>query len=157
MSLPASCAKPASTTALAASTAEPAAVRSASVAMWLLRLPLGLEVFPLLLDGQAGSPAPFCELDGHLARGLVDHLGAEHHGPGALDVCGVLVGLEECLRLVELLLRRSEDLVRDADLAGVQSPLAVVAEAPRPHRHLAVSVGVLDQEVGTIDRLQACI
>ena len=89
-----------------------------------------------------GALAARDDLDRDLARRLVDHLVAEHHR--ALAVAfgrGLLVGLEDVERAVELLLARAEHLVEDRDLVGVQRPLAVVAEDLRALAELAEALG----------------
>ena len=72
----------------------------------------------------------------HLARGLVDHLVAEHRR--ALRAAGlgrvVVVRVEDQLGVVVVVLRRRVDLVGDADLVRVQHPLAVEAERGRALR-----------------------
>src|SRR5439155_16580382 len=97
------------------------------------------EVLELLLTAHPGRLPTERDLLGHLAGGLVDHLGAEHHGAAKLDVGGLPVRLEQSLGLVELLLRRREDLVQHVDLPGVQRPLAVVAQLSGAYRHLPKS------------------
>ena len=104
--------------------------------------------------GHARGSASLGELDRHLARRLVDHLVAEHDGAALLDLGRVLVGLEERLGLVVLLLRRREHLVEHVDLTRVQRPLAVVTESSCAHRHLAEAVEVLDQ--ADTDRRSTC-
>src|SRR5258708_26178043 len=81
------------------------------------------------LDGggaKSGRLAAQEELGGHLARGLVDHVVAEHHRAAPLHLGGVAVGVEDLHRAVELLLGRGEGLVAGGDLVGMQAPLAVV-------------------------------
>src|SRR5687768_14192471 len=92
--------------------------------------------------GEAGPLAAADELGGHLAGGLVDHLVAEHDRTLALALGGHLVGVEDLPRLVELLLGGREDLVDDADLVGVQRPLAVEAEDAGPHAVVTKGVAV---------------
>ena len=79
----------------------------------------------------AGRPALAGDDQGHLAAGLVDHLVAEHRR--ALLAAGLrrrpVVGVEDQLGVVVVLLGRRVDLVGRVDLAGVQHPLAVEARA----------------------------
>src|SRR5438132_2554520 len=73
------------------------------------------DTLSVLGDGSAGQPrcaAARRHLLGHLAARLVDHLGPEHHRARALHVGRVGVGLDDRLGLVELLMRRGEDLVQ---------------------------------------------
>src|SRR3954451_5557216 len=74
----------------------------------------------------AGGAALAGDDQGHLAAGLVDHLVAEH-GRALLSPLlrgRPLVGVQDQLGVVVVLLRRRVDLVGRVDLAGVQHPLA---------------------------------
>ena len=75
---------------------------------------------------------------------------------GRLRWSGLLVGLEDVERPVELLLGRREHLVDDRHLVGVQRPLAVVAEDAGPRiAEVAQAVEVADLQVRAVDHLQA--
>src|SRR6266542_6876338 len=94
------------------------------------------EFLERLLALQPSGAAPHGQLLGHLPRGLVDHLGAEHDRPAELHVGRVSVRLQDGFGLVVLLLCGGEHLVQHLDLAGVQGPLPVVAQGPGPQGHL---------------------
>ena len=108
-----------------------------------------------LRAGQPGPLAPGHELGGHLARGLVDHLVAEHDRAGAVVLGGLAVGVEDVPGPVELLLGGRVDLVEHRDLVGGEGPLAVVAEHPGALGELAEAVQLPDLEEGPVDDLQA--
>ncbi len=91
---------------------------------------------------------------GDLARRLVDHLALVHDGALALDVGGVVVGVEQPPGGLELLGRGHEHLVGDVHLARVQHPLAVEADQPGAVAQAPVLVDVLDVRVRAVDRLQ---
>ena len=117
-----------------------------------------------LIDGQAHAAGPGQShasgltagdhLGGDLARGLVDHLALVHDRSPALDLGGVVVGVQQPAGGVELVLRGHEHLVGDLHLAGVQHPLAVEADRAGAVAQLAVGVGVLDIGERPVDRLQ---
>ena len=102
------------------------------------------------------GPALARDDQGHLAGGLVDHLVAEHRRAlGAAGLRGApVVGVQDQLGVVVVLLRGGEDLVGGGDLVRVQHPLAVEAQGGGPAGHLAVAVGVADLQVGAVDGLQ---
>src|SRR5258708_3984642 len=91
---------------------------------------------------QAGPLPAADELDGNLAAGLVDHLVAEHDRAHQVALGGLLVGVEDGIGPVELLLSGREHLVEDTDLVGVQGPLAVVAEDAGALAVVAEGIGV---------------
>src|SRR5438874_5031190 len=101
--------------------------------------------------GTAAQPRPLApahDLDGHLARRLVDHLVAEHHRALALAFGRrLLVCVEDVVGPVELLLRRREHLVEDRDLIGVQGPFAVVAQDLGAAAEVAETLGVAHAHV----------
>src|SRR3954447_7179549 len=113
------------------------------------------SVLRLRTSTESGALAPGDELHRHLARGLVNHLVAEHDRTLALALGGLAVGVEDVPRPVELLLRRAEHLVENRDLVGVQGPLAVVAEDLRALAELPEPFVVADLHVGPVDDLQA--
>ena len=91
-----------------------------------------------------------------LAGRLVDHLVSQHRrtlrppGFGRAPV----VGVQDQLGVVIVLLGGGEDLVRRGDLVRVQHPLAVEAQGRGPAGDLAVPAGVADLQVGAVDGLQ---
>src|SRR5919197_6088321 len=62
----------------------------------------------VLVSVHPGRPPPHGQLLGHLAGGLVDQLGAEHHRALPFDLGGVEVGLEDRFGLVEFVLGGGE-------------------------------------------------
>src|SRR5437660_8703166 len=102
----------------------------------------------LRTSGQAGPLTPGDHFDSDLARGLVDHLVAEHDGALALALRRQAVGIEDVPRPVELLLVRGEHLVEDRDLVGVEGPLAVVTEDLRALAEASEAVVVAHLDVG---------
>src|SRR6266511_1178340 len=124
-------------------------------AMRLALCSRGREVLEPLAPLHPRGPPPHGELLGHLAAGLVDHLGPEHDRSRELDVGGVPVGLQHGFGLVELFLARGEHFVQHVDLRGVERPLSVVTQGPGPQDHLAKPVQVLDDKVRAVDRLEA--
>src|SRR5947209_4032224 len=109
----------------------------------------------LRTSGEAGALAAGDDLHRHLAGGLIDHLVAEHHCALALALGGLLVGLEDVPRLVELLLGRREHLVEDRDLVGVQRPFSVVAQDLGALAEVPKAFVVAHLDVRTVDDLQA--
>src|SRR5487761_133733 len=120
-----------------------------------LRGGLLLSGAPLKRRPQPGGATPGYKLLGHLARGFVDHLVAKHDRAPTLHLGGLAVGVDDSHRLVEIGLARGEGLVARLDLAWVDGPLTVVAESSRPGRDLAKTVEVPDQEIRTVDDLDA--
>src|SRR6056297_257346 len=124
-----------------------AALRSMSAR--LLRWREGLRAL------HASSPPLARDDQGHLPAGLVDHLVAEHRR-AARPTFGrgvPLVGIQNQLRVLVIVLRWREHLVRDIDLPRMQHPLAVEAERRASPGYPLVAVGVLDLQVRAIDSL----
>ena len=101
--------------------------------------------------GQPGRPALGRGDQGELAGRLVDHLVAEHHRAGLLDLGGVPVRVQDQLGPVVALLVRREDLVDHVHLPGMQHPLAVVAQGRGAGRVLAQPFDVADGQVRAVD------
>lgn len=95
--------------------------------------------------------------EGHLAARFVDHLVTEHRGTARSTRCGgvPLVGVEDHLCLVVIVLPRTEHLVGGIDLAGVQHPLSVESECRRALRRPAERLDVPDLQVRAVDGLEA--
>src|SRR5215510_12051267 len=110
------------------------------------------------LAGAAAHAGPLTachNLDRALAGRFVDHFVAEHHRALAVAFGSrLLVGLEDVARLVEALLRDTEDPVEDRDLVGVERPLAVVTEDLAALAELAKALGVAHLDVRAVDDLQ---